>query len=417
VEDEAHKRARNVACARPHAEQFVPVVSPEAGASSAQPAAAAPLPACLANTASDHLQAIMQMLDSSSVLRLARCSRSLLHFALSRPTAWEGGGVLQLRIKDGMLLINDILPSVLSPLLRLLPMRLCINGSPASRPGALLTDARVTELRMHAMDRVRNEAPTIRFLEPFMSSLQVADLSMLAPQITRPLLPLLGAALQLRSLRIRLHSDAAPDSLGPLVALPNLKHVGLWSFGIGRSYAPLLAPLLRCIRLSCLTLVRTELAPGELRAFLAQVGRSCAALKTLILEDLCQAENIGSLTVAEFVGAFSTLTRLRALMLDECVAQGIVPELRQLSQQHALRQLCLIRQGNYEMTSLMVHDLFRQLPAPLCLRITDTRKTDELQQLAREEPRFTAGVTRSCCCFDNADPKCSDLTGTHTQGA
>jgi len=44
------------------------------------------------------------------------------------------------------------------------------------------------------------------------------------------------------------------------------------------------------------------------------------------------------------------------------------------------------------MTTLMVHGLFHQLPAPLCLHITDPRKLEVLQQLAREEPRFTAGI-------------------------
>jgi len=106
--------------------------------------------------------------------------------------------------------------------------------------------------------------------------------------------------------------------------------VGLWAFGIGRSYAPLLAPLLRCIRLSCLALVRT---PGELRTFLTQVGHSRTALKTFISEDLCQPVTGDPLPVAEFVGAFGTLTRCAR---SESVALGLVDELRQLSQQHAL---------------------------------------------------------------------------------
>jgi len=386
VEDEAHKRARNVAYARAHAERFVPVVSPEAGASSAQPAAAAPLPACLANTASDCLQVIMQMLDSRSSLRLARCSRSLLRFALSRPAAWEND-MLQLRINGGRLRVSGAPPSALSPLLRLVPVRLCINGSP-SRPGALLTDARVTQLFMHAYDRIRDAGPIVHFLKPLFlpASCRAVD----GRSEDHP--SAVAAArrgVQLRSLRIRLFSDAVPDSLEPLVALPNLKHVGLWAFGMDLSYAPLLAPLLRCPRLSCLALVRTELALGKWRAFLVQVGHSRTALKTFISEDLCQPVTGDPLPVAEFVGAFGTLTRCAR---SESVALGLVPELNQLAQQHALRQLSLFAQRKYEMTSLMVHGLFHQLPAPLCLHITDPRKLEVLQQLAREEPRFTAGI-------------------------
>jgi hypothetical protein len=269
---------------------------------------------------------IMQLLDQQSLLRLARCSRSLFCCA-SNPFGWQR---LRFRVDvRGSDVIED--PRRAGSLLRF-ESSIAFVDQHANDPSSLVSCATLLRVpRLIALNFERSSQPLMQqsewhsFLQhPSARRLERLNLWLQPTLCDAAGLSLLSQLPLLNALLLHLPAAAPALHLAPLANCPCLTDVRLC--GPMEAFPAPLEPLAGCIRLRSLTLHGLALRVGQLSALfmrLAQAGSQLRELRLFHLRMLPMNDSV--LDVArepaddavslELLLAAHSLTHLRALWL------------------------------------------------------------------------------------------------------
>jgi hypothetical protein len=314
-----------VACALP---------LPHAAGAASSAAAAAPVDvqappvasAPFGRLADVEVQMIMQLLDQQSLLRLARCSRSLFCCA-SHPFGWQR---LRFRVDvRGSDVIED--PRRAGSLLRF-ESSIAFVDQHANDPSSLVSCATLLRVpRLIALNFERSSQPLMQqsewhsFLQhPSARRLERLNLWLQPTLCDAAGLSLLSQLPLLNALLLRLPAAAPALHLAPLANCPCLTDVRLC--GPMEAFPAPLEPLAGCIRLRSLTLHGLALRVGQLSALfmrLAQAGSQLRELRLFHLRMLPMNDSVldvapepaDSTLDLELTLAASSLTHLRKLVL------------------------------------------------------------------------------------------------------